>query len=253
VGDAGRHGRAAHTSRQAKQVLYLFLSLDLFFIAFHVLVSATRLAGFIEGELPASLKLFSVINDRGLPEFCNQVKALLAAAFLTATWAKTKQMVYLCWVLVFAAAALDDAFLIHERAGDAFYRAFVHDSLGERGIFVGGVMFAGVYAAAFGSALWIAHAFADRQHARNSLIILFFFGIVVFFAIFVDGLHGLVVAILPELKASVVFQGLTNLFEDGGELLSLSLALAAVIAVHEAVMRRSPPSPPAPQRTGASG
>lgn len=115
-------------------------------------------------------------------------------------------------------------------------------------------MFAGVYAAAFGSALWIAHAFADRQHARNSLIILFFFGIVVFFAIFIDGLHGLVVAILPELKASVVFQGLANLFEDGGELLSMSLALAAVIAVYEAVKRRSQPSPPAPRdRTRASG
>jgi hypothetical protein len=137
------------------------------------------------------------------------------------TWTHTRQMVYLCWVFIFAIAFLDDAFRIHEQVGETFNRAFLEGFMGDNGEFVGQLLVAGIYALLFGGAL---------------LIVLFFFGIVVFFAVFVDALHGFLLALRPELKESVVFQGLFNVFEEGGELVSLSLALAAVIAVRAAAM-----------------
>ena len=47
-------------------------------------------------------------------------------------------------------------------------------------------------------------------------------------------------AVRPELRASMVFQALFNVLEEGGELLSLSLALAVVIAIRAATEAPAP-------------
>lgn len=216
---------------RARQVLVWCVSIDLSFIAFHLILALARYFGLMPIELPDVLKYFSIINDRGLPEFFNNLKTLLAAIFLFATWARSRQAVYLCWALVFLTAVLDDGFLIHERVGEAIYRGFFSGCLGSGWIFLGQLVMGAAYALIFGTALLVAHASAEDHHAANSYVILLVLLVVVFFAFFVDGLHGLLRALQPGLGHTPVFQGLFNVLEDGGEMISLSVALSVIIAI----------------------
>jgi len=221
-------------NRTAMRLLVLFVSIDLALIALHVLAAAARHAGLIDGGASAWPQLFSIVNDHGLPETFNQLKALLAAAVLWTTWTRTRQPVYLCWALIFAVAFLDDALRIHEQAGAALAGLLLTGIAAEHAEFIGQLLVAGIYALLFGAPLLLAHASAEPRHARTSSLILFVFAIVVFFAVVVDAVHGVLLAVRPELTASTVFQALFNVLEEGGELLSLSLALAVVIAIHAA-------------------
>ncbi|MDZ3838097.1 MAG: hypothetical protein U0S49_12055 [Rhodospirillales bacterium] len=222
------------------RLLVLFVSIDAAFIALHMVAAAVRHAGLIESEVAGWLQLFSIVNDHGLPETFNQLKALLAAAVLYTTWTRTRQPVYLCWTFIFAVAFLDDALRIHEQAGEGLAGILLAGVAAEHREFIGQLLVAGVYAILFGAMLLFAHACAERRHARSSSLVLFVFAIVVFFAVVVDALHGVLLAVRPELRASMVFQALFNVLEEGGELLSLSLALAVVIAIRAATEAPAP-------------
>jgi hypothetical protein len=227
-------------NRTAMRLLVLFLSIDLALIALHLLSAAARHAGLIDGEATAWPQLFSIVNDRGLPETFNHLKALLAAAGLYATWTRTRQPVYLCWAFVFALAFLDDALRIHEQAGEALAGILLAGLAAEHREFMGQLLVAGIYALVLGAPLLLAHARAERRHARTSSLVLFVFAIVVFFAVVVDALHGVLLAVRPEFGTSMVFQALFNVVEEGGEMLSLSLALAVVIAIRTATNAPEP-------------
>jgi len=192
------------------------------------------------GEAAGWLQLFSIVNDHGLPETFNQLKALLAAALLYTTWTRTRQPVYLCWAFIFAVAFLDDALRIHEQAGEMLAGILLAGVAAKHREFIGQLLVAGIYAIVFGAMLLLAHASGERRHARASSLVLFVFAIVVFFAVVVDALHGVLLAVRPELRASMVFQALFNVLEEGGELFSLSLALAVVIAIRAAMAGPTP-------------
>lgn len=227
-------------SRKATRLLVLFFSIDLALIALHLLTAAARHAGLIDSDASAWPQLFSIVNDRGLPESFNQLKALLAAAVLCTIWTRTRQPVYLCWAFIFAVAFLDDALRIHEQAGAALAGILLTGIAAEHREFIGQLLVAGIYVILFGAMLLLAHASAEPRHARTSSLVLIVFAIVVFFAVVVDALHGVLLAVRPALAGSTVFQALFNVLEEGGEMLSLSLALAVVIAIRAAAEATAP-------------
>jgi hypothetical protein len=137
-------------------------------------------------------------------------------------------------------AVLDDAFRVHVQAGEVLAGILLAGLGEDHREFIGQLLVAGIYAILFGAMLLLAHASAERRHARASSLVLFVFAIVVFFAVVVDALHGGLLAIRPELRASMVFQAVFNVLEEGGELLSLSLALAVVIAIRAATRAPAP-------------
>jgi hypothetical protein len=240
-------------NRTAMRLLVLFLSIDLALIALHLLSAAARHAGLIDGEATAWPQLFSIVNDRGFPETFNQLKALLAAAVLSTIWTRTRQPVYLCWVVVFAVAFLDDALRVHEQAGEALAGILLTGVAAEHREFIGQLLVAGIYAVLFGVPLLLAQAYAEPRHAGTSRLVLFVFAIVVFFAVVVDALHGVLLAVRPVLTESPAFQALFNLLEEGGEMLSLSLALAVAVAVRAAAEAPAPASVAGPHRGPAAG
>jgi hypothetical protein len=244
--------RLALGNRTAIRLLVLFVSIDVAFIALHIVAAAVRHAGLVDTEAMGWLQLFSIVNDRGLPETFNQLKALLAASLLYATWSRTREAVWLCWAVVFAVAFLDDALRIHEQAGEGLAGILLAGLAPEHREFIGQLLVASLYALVLGAPLLLAHASAERRHAEASSLVLFVFAIVVFFAVVVDASHGALLAVRPELRASMVFQALFNVLEEGGELLSLSLALAVAIAIRAAMTASAPSAETETTKAGRS-
>jgi len=150
---------------------------------------------------------FSFI-DRGYPEcFGYFLEFMCFVIFGFYAWAHKEKQWY-AWSAIFLNVFLDDAFSAHESVGNFFYAAMSIPPVwgGLIGFAIIGLLSA---------ALWCAGMAASPKQGlefKTYMLFSIYFGLLVFFGVGVDAVHGLLHAQLA------VSETLVTLVEDGGEL-----------------------------------
>ncbi|SOD54740.1 hypothetical protein [Pseudoxanthomonas wuyuanensis] len=148
--------------------------------------------------------------DRGFPEIFGYGLELAACGlFALSAWMYRSKQWYACAAILLL-MFLDDAFELHETIGGAFSAASGLSPV--VGDLVGFAMM-GLLSAAF----WIggARLIHDEDDWLAYLVFTAYFGVLVFFGVGVDAVHGTV--------AKHASQTLLTLIEDGGELATIAL------------------------------
>lgn len=180
--------------------------------------------------------LLRVDRDGSLAEWFMYLQTAVCVALLSGIYYRTRQPIYAAWSLVFAFAVADDAFLIHERLGNALATTFGLPALpGLRAVDSGELL---IWAAAgillLGALAWgFARSSHSARTASGALAIAF--AVLAFFAVAFDMLH--VVLVDPGTPVYLIFA----VIEDGGEMLAIGLALTiALVLYRHPVIARGP-------------
>ena len=196
----------------------LLLSLDILFIALHLLLIAL----FAE-DLSAFYNRFTVDRERGFPELYQYLKFSLIAGLLFYLFTKRRAWTYALWASIFGLALLDDALGLHERGGRFLVSRFdIPHALGLRGQDFGELITWGVAGVGVLFALWMSYRRAAPELRRVSRQLVWRFALLGFFGLGVDAVHSLFRA------SSVALQEGFAVLEDGGEMVVASLIVAFV-------------------------
>jgi hypothetical protein len=211
---------------------------DLFFIGLHVLHTWSPWF---------KSWMFSIEQDRALPELFQYLKQALLSVGLFVLFLRTRGWIFLAWAAFFGFLMLDDMLEFHERVGKA-----VGPTLGLPSVFglrmddYGEIAYAGVVGLCLVTFVGLALRRGDLLARRLSSDLLCLLAALAMFAVLFDTLHT-----IAYFRAPVLAQVLA-LLEDGGELLVMSLITAYVadtlhnagqprIGVWHWVRRRLPP------------
>lgn len=202
---------------QAGIFLLLLISADTAFVIVHL----------VHGLSPfLSNSLYSLETDRGYSEIFQYVKTYWIVLMLAALWWRTREYVYVTWMLLYAYLLCDDAFQIHERGGDAIARHWGYESaLGLRAQDFGELTAAGMFGLAFLVLIVIMSLRSTRDAKNASKDLALLFGVIVFFGVIIDMLH--IVA------GSGYAKGVFGIVEDGGEMFAMSVACWYVLNLVE--------------------
>jgi hypothetical protein len=221
--------------RRFWRVLALLGMIDAALILLHVLWSRNVTMTF-GGDLFSfsANRWLNLGQERGYAEMKEMVCVLAAAILLTLAWMRDRQPVYLGLAGVFCLVVGDNLLQFHEKAGVSLAGFVGHSESsmvrhsGELGAFILlGLLVLVIFIAAYRR--------SSVQAQRHALIGLCTVSLLAAFAIGIDALHAI---------ASATFEvpsGLDDVFtliEDGGETVSISLALAFSVALHRLVTRR---------------
>ncbi len=185
----------------------LLVSADTAFVIVHLV---HELSPFLSNSL------YSLETDRGYSEIFQYVKTYWIVIMLAALWRRTRECVYVTWMLLYAYLLCDDAFRIHERGGDAIARHWGYESaLGLRAQDFGELTASGVFGLAFLALIGIMYlrSSCDARNASKDLTLLF--SVIVFFGVIIDMLH----IVAGDGYGKVVF----GVAEDGGEMFAMSV------------------------------
>jgi hypothetical protein len=203
-------GRSEAVLLMLRGGLVLLLVTDLFFCTLHV-------GRWFEFSNNDRLLLQA---DRGAAEWWQYLKAGVVAVALAIMAARSRQLVYAAWGLVFAYALLDDSLMIHERGGTMLVHVLGFASaFGLRAQDFGELLVSALLGLPLMLLCWWAHRRSEPPAQSRSLQLLWMFAVLLFFGIFVDMAH------IAAVSAGIGFRGLT-MVEDGGELFAMSLATA---------------------------
>ena len=211
--------------KQGTLFLLLLLSADLIFCIFHVF---HKISPFF------SDKLFSLGTDRGYSEIFQYVKTYWIAILFGVLWWRTRQGIYLVWMLLFVYLLCDDALQTHELGGEAIAQRWAYaGAFGLRAADFGELMISGAAGLTFFALMLMLYAKSTRDAKNASLMLTLLFGLIVFFGVFVDMLHMMAGGGRLEAESGVVqaggsvlglyVKGFLGLVEDGGEMLAMSL------------------------------
>lgn len=189
-------------------LLGLMLLVDAFFIFLHILAINHLIPG----------RMFSIECDGGFAEMFQYTKEGWLAFVLISLATMNKQRVHGAWAGFFAFLLFDDAFQIHENAGELLVH-MIHltpmfnmraQDLGELAVYgISGLFLLG----------WIAVAHFNSQPSarRESFCIGLLVAALFFCGVVVDMLHSMVAA------AGLTWHRFFGVMEDGGEMVVLSV------------------------------
>lgn len=203
-----------------------------------VLLIATSLTQGFTGE-PAEY-VFHVGRERSYGEFLEYVMTLWIVLMLAVMWWRVRATVLAVWVVVFCWFGLDNAFSVHEGAGE-WMASHVH-VVGHAGPYakhVGEVIFVATVGAVGLGSLLLAHRGCRGLARWLSTRLFALTGALVFFGFLVDAVH----AIVTVAGAPWAIHVLLTVVEDGGELVVLSVATVSVFAVVTATVTDRPTTP----------
>jgi hypothetical protein len=188
----------------------LLLAIDGLFILLHLM----RVSGAVTSDL------FYLHIDGGYAEWWQYAKEAATAAALVQVFRASRQPVYLAWAAVFAYALLDDALMLHEWGGAAAAGWLGLPALaGLRPGDLGELLVSAAAGLPLLAASALAHAASNGIARKHSMCLLGCFALLAFFGVLVDMLH------IAIVSAGWAVRGI-NMFEDGGELVAMSLAAA---------------------------
>lgn len=205
----------------ARTLLLLLLAADVAFIVLHVVsVETSWLRG----------RPFSLEQDNGLPEAFQYVKQFWIALCMLTLFRRTREVVYLGWVVVFGFLLLDDAFQFHEHVGQWLGQTYsLPVAFGLRPDDIGELLFAAfiglVTALLIGFGFW--HGDHDARIVTRDTAML-----VVVLAVFGVGCD--ILHVIAHFKGSLTAQ-LLLILEDGGEMIVVSIIAAYIfnVVIHE--------------------
>lgn len=187
--------------------LVLLISADTAFVIVHLV-----------HELPPFLgnSLYSLETDRGYSEIFQYVKTYWIVILLAVLWWRTRECVYVTWMLLFAYLLCDDTFQIHERGGDAIARHWGYENaLGLRAEDFGELTVSGLFGLPF-LVLIVIMSLRSTRDARNaSKDLTLLLGVMLFFGVVIDMLHIVAGGGYGKVGFGVV--------EDGGEMFAMSV------------------------------
>ncbi len=197
-------------------LLISLIVLDLLFILFHYLNALTSLL---------NNDMFSIGMDRGFPEIFQYFKYSCIVAFLLSISFYQKSRYYLVWVVLFTYFLLDDFLRIHDQFG---YYLFLNMNFSSPpGLLVaqnGELIISALIGIVFLLMLSWAWKRGDLKFRKVSKDYLLLVMILVFFGVIVDIFQKKILEITPlSLQRGV--NSLFVFFEDGGEMISVSLIL----------------------------
>jgi hypothetical protein len=189
-----------------RTVLLLLLAADAVFVAVH-LVHA--LSPFLNDGL------FSIERDRSYAEIFQYVKTYWVVLLLAALAWRTRESVYVAWMLLYAYLLFDDAFRIHEEGGAAMAARLGYvGALGLRPEDLGELTVSAVIGVVFLALILITYRRGGRDARNASSDLALLVGVLAFFGVFVDMLRIVVEPAYAELLLAIV--------EDGGEMVAMS-------------------------------
>lgn len=166
--------------------------------------------------------------DGGYPELYGYAKQVFIALLCLGGYSRNRQPVLLALAFLFAVVGLDDSLALHEAIGGHLATTFgVPPSRGEPA----GWAMLGVLPML---AVLAGYRHSDAGSRRNAEALLLAFAVLLFFAVGIDAVHGVVSRSIGR------FQTLFTVLEDGGELLSLTVICAAALAVWRDTATRRP-------------
>jgi hypothetical protein len=208
-----RHVRGEHAFTSGPQglssiCLLLLIAADMAFVIAHLVHRHSPLL---------ASNLYSLGQDGGYAEMFQYLKTYWIVIMLGALWSRTRERVYLAWMLLYAYLLCDDALQIHERGGGIIARSWSYqDALGLRAQDFGELTVSAVAGLALLALIAMLYSRGTREARNVSKDLALLLAILVFFGIFVDMLH--IMAPGRYLKDALA------VIEDGGELFAVSAA-----------------------------
>ena len=176
------------------------------------------------------LRYLRITEEGSWPERFNYVKTLVLVILLGYLARSTRQFIYLALTIVFTAVLLDDSLAIHERLGIYFARILeIRPMFGLRARDFGEVLTWAIFGVILVPLIVAGLARSERTHVVTGAALLVPFGAMLFCAIFMDQIYHV-------LKDAFFCCGiLLDMIEDGGEMVTttLALALAAALVKHK--------------------
>ncbi len=197
------------------KLLLLMLCIDIIFIVGDIISHYFLFTN--PGYSPLRYTNYYVDSDGGYPEFFQYLKFLIICTVLFLTMVRTKNYSFIFWILLFFLLFLDDAFSFHEGMGEVFAGMFDLPSFaGLRPVDIGELLYYISVGGALGAVGLLCYHYGNVFFKNASIDLGLLFGILLFFAVFMDVAHGML--------AFHKFLGyLFVLLEDGGEMVALSL------------------------------
>ena len=198
---------STETSDPFRLFLVLLFAADLIFIAIHFVHIATPYLHDV---------LYSLEADGGFAEWFQYTKEFWAIVLAIVVWRRTGRPWIIGWILAFGYFLLDDAFSVHELAGDIAYRHLgLGAALGLRAQDFGELLVTGITGLCLFSIIFLLYRRAnenDRAVCRDLTLLVL---ALVAFGVGLDMVHSM----LPGVNLRLAM----GLIEDGGEMVTMSV------------------------------
>lgn len=199
----------AQDSRQdhVRTFLLLLLAADAVFVGAHLVHSLTPFF---------NDRLYSIEQDRSYAEIFQYVKTYWVVLLLGALAWRTRESVFVAWMLLYTHLLFDDAFFIHEDGGAAMAARLGYvGAMGLRPEDLGELTISAIIGVVFLALILITYRRGGRDARNSSADLAALVGLLVFFGVFVDMVHIIVEAAWAKLTLAII--------EDGGEMVAMSL------------------------------
>ena len=206
-----------HLSNRSNRLLYLFLALDITFIALHIIYTYTGLI---------SNSSFSIEQDRGYAEIFQYFKEYWSVLLLSMLALRKRSFLYLMWSLLFFYLLLDDSLQIHEKLGGFIsYKLNFSSWLNLRPQDFGELTVSILVSLFFLIFISTTYYFSDRFSRKISKYLIM--------ALFALALFGIVVDMVHIAVKSPSLNTLLGLIEDGGEQVVMSAIVCFIFSLPE--------------------
>ncbi|OGL48780.1 MAG: hypothetical protein A2161_13315 [Candidatus Schekmanbacteria bacterium RBG_13_48_7] len=216
--------------RNDRLLWYIFLTLliiDLCWIFWFGITKLLYLTGVNESLY--EIRYLRITKDDSYPEIFDYIKTGVLILLLGRLSLKTRQWIYVAFMLLFIVILLDDSLELHENWGGYFARAYhlkpLHDLRPQD---VGELITWSILGAFVCPLILIGFLFSKRAHIANGLAMMVPFVALLFCGIFVDQLY----TTFWDLFFGAGI--LLDMIEDGGEMIVITTAcmLAAALVKH---------------------
>lgn len=222
--------------RPSRTIIFGLLLVNTTLIVIHFLIGGLIYVGLGREVLTGlTYENFALGAEGGYPEIFNYFQAAACTVLLIGITFVTRQPAYLAWAVVFAFVLMDDAFSIHERVGAYLVEHLALPApFGLRELDVGELLAWSAAGAVLVSFLLWGFWKSNSEARKFSSIFATIFALLVFFGIGFDMLH-----IILEGRSAVIDRAIEAI-EDGGEMLSIFLAVAVALLLYRRLTRTAP-------------
>ncbi len=208
MGNMGLDFFQTNYSRKPNLLLLFLIAVDFLFIIGHLYV-------LYYGSSDSSA--FRVDTDQGYPEVFQYLKFLTISGIIAYMVVAQKKVYYISWGFVFFLLLIDDAFQLHEKIGEVLAYWFdFQPMMGLKPRDLGEL----VYMASVGTGVvmlvWYSYIKASIRFTYSCWDIGILLCLFLFFAVGIGMLHSI-------MEKKPVIGDLLALFEDGGEMLAISI------------------------------